>query len=102
MAILFLIAGVLFFVAAVRGGDAPKELVGILRDDFTGPNNFFAWALAIGVVAGLRYVPGLARLSTALFVLVILALVLAHSDRTGKNFITEFFKQIRATERNTQ
>lgn len=96
---MFLIAGILFFVSAVRGGTAPAELVAILRDDFTGPNNFFVWALSLGAVAGLGYVPKMKPLSNALFVLVIIALVLAHSNRTGENFITQFFKQIRATER---
>lgn len=99
MGLMFLIAGVLFFVAAVRGKEATDELIGILQDDFTGPRNFFVWALAVGAVAGLGYIPKLKPLSTALFVLVILALILSHSDKSGRNFITEFFRQIRATER---
>lgn len=99
MPLMFLIAGVLFFVAAIRGKEATSELIDTLRDDFTGPGNFFVWALAVGCVAGLGYVPKLKPLSNALFVLVILALILAHSNKSGKNFVTEFFRQIRATER---
>ena len=99
MALMFLIAGILFFVAAVRGKEATDELIGTFQDDFTGPRNFFVWALAVGAVVGLGYVPKLKPLSNALFALVLLALILAHSDKSGKNFITEFFRQIRATER---
>jgi hypothetical protein len=99
MGLMFLIAGVLFFTAAVRGPEATKELLSILQDDFTGPKNFFVWALAVGAVAGLGYIPKMRPLANALFVLVILALILAHSDKSGKNFITQFFAQIRSTER---
>lgn len=99
MALMFLIAGILFFVAAVRGKEATDELIETLKADFTGPRNFFVWSLAVGAVVGVGYIPKLKPLSNALFVLVLLALILAHSDRTGKNFITEFFAQIRASER---
>lgn len=98
---VFLIAGILFFVAAVRGDEAPSELIETIRDDFTGPKNFFVWALAVGAVVGFGYIPKMKPLSNAMFVLVIIALILAHSDKTGKNFITEFFRQIRATERTS-
>lgn len=99
MALLFLIAGILFFTAAVRGGDAPKELIGIIQDDFTGPKNFFVWALAVGAVLGLQYVPKMRPIAYALFCLVILALILSHSDKQGGNVITKFFDQIRMTEK---
>lgn len=99
MAFAFLLAGVVFFIAAYRGKEATDELLAILKDDFTGPNNFFVWCLAIGAVVSLGYVPKMRPLSNALFVLVIVAIVLAHSDKSGRNFVTDFFKQIRATER---
>jgi hypothetical protein len=102
MGLLFLIAGVLFFTAAYRGGDAPTKLTGILKSDFTGPNNFFVWALALGAVAGIGYIPKLRPLANALFVLVLLALILAHSNKNGDNFVTLFFKQIRSTEGTTK
>lgn len=98
MALMFLIAGVLFFVAAVRGKEASAELVDTLRGDFTGPGNFIVWSLAVGCVAGLGYIPKMRPLANALFVLVIVALILSHSDKSGKNFVTEFFKQLRSTE----
>jgi hypothetical protein len=98
MALMFLIAGILFFTAAFRGDAATKELLDTIKADFTGPKNFFVWALAVGFVLGLGKIPALKPLSNALFVLVILALILAHSDKTGKNFITQFFAQIRSTE----
>lgn len=98
MAFAFLLAGILFFVAAYRGKDSTDELLAILKADFTGPDNFFVWALAIGVVVALGYLPKMRPLSNALFVLVIVAIILAHSNSSGDNFVTKFFKQIRATE----
>lgn len=100
MPLMFLIAGILFFVAAIRGKDQTDMLVKTIKDDFTGPKNFFVWALAVGFVVGLGYIPKMKPLSNALFVLVIVALILSHSDKSGNNFVTLFFKQIRATERN--
>ena len=98
MAFAFLLAGVVFFVAAYRGKEATDELLAILKADFSGPNNFFVWSLAIGVVVAFGYVPKMRPLSNVLFVLILLAIILAHSDKSGKNFVTEFFRQIRATE----
>lgn len=98
MALLFLIAGILFFTAAVRGGTAPHDLLGIIQSDFTGPKNFFIWALAVGGVLGLQYIPGMRRISYALFVLIMIALVLSHADASGGNVITKFFDQIKATQ----
>lgn len=96
MALLFLIAGVLFFAAAIN--NKTDALITTIKGDFTGPKNFFIWALAIGGVLGLQYIPGMRRISYALFVLVMLSLVLSHSDTSGNNIITKFFDQIKATQ----
>lgn len=99
MGFAFLLAGILFFVAAYRGKESTDELMAIFKADFTGPDNFFVWALAIGTVVAFGYIPKMRPLSNALFVLILLAIILAHSDKSGKNFVTEFFRQIRLTER---
>jgi hypothetical protein len=98
MALLFLIAGILFFAAAYQGGTAPHDLITTIKDDFTGPGNFFIWALAVGGVLGLQYVPGMKRISYALFGLIMVALILSHSNKGGENIITKFFDQLKATQ----
>jgi hypothetical protein len=47
-----------------------------LLKDFTGPNNFLYWLLAIGSVGALGYVDALRGFSRAFMVLIILAMVL--------------------------
>lgn len=102
MPLLFLIVGVLFLVPAVRGEEETKKLLALLRSDFIGPNNFLVWALAIGTVAGLGYVPKMRPLSNALLVLIFVSMILIKRDADGVNFFTSFYNQIRSTERTTQ
>lgn len=98
MPLFLLIVGVLFLVAAIRGPEATDTLLKTLRSDFTGPNNFLVWALALGGLAGLGYVKALKPFSDSFLGLVILVLVLT-KGRDGKDFISSFISQIRATER---
>lgn len=93
MPLVLLIVGVLFLVAAIRGNDEVKTLTDTLKGDFTGPNNFLQWALAVGAVAGLQYVPRLRPLSYALMGLVFLALILSHKQG-GSNVIVKFFNTL--------
>lgn len=93
MPLMLLIVGVLFLVAAIRGNNEVTTLTGILRDDFTGPSNFFTWALAVGTVAGLQYIPRLRPLSYALLGLVFIALILSHKQG-GSNVIVKFFNTL--------
>lgn len=102
MPLLFLIVGVLFLVAAVRGKEQTDKLLRLFRSDFVGPQNFLVWALAIGSVAGLGYVPKLKPFSNAFLVLIFIVLILVKKDSTGQDFFTSFFRQVRATERTTQ
>lgn len=99
MALFILWFGVLFLVAAIRGKDEMAKLTGLLRDDFTGPNNYFVWALAIGSIAALGYISDLRKFSNLLLSLVFLVLVLTKKGANGESLIPSFFSQIRATER---
>lgn len=93
MPLVLLIVGVLFLVAAIRGNAEVTILTNTLKGDFTGPNNFLQWALAVGAVAGLQYVPRLRPLSYALMGLVFLALILSHKQG-GSNVIVKFFNTL--------
>lgn len=88
---LFLI-GAIFLTAAVRGKQ--DLLFSTLKDDFTGPNNFFYWALAIFIIAMLGNYKPLRPISNAFMVLVFLALFLSH-----RGFFNRFMEQMGATRR---
>lgn len=100
MPLLFLIVGALFLVAAVRGKEQTDELMRLIRSDFTGPGNFLVWALAIGSVAAVGYVPKAKPLSNAFVALIFVVLILVKKDADGQDFFTSFFRQVRTTERN--
>lgn len=100
MPLFFLIVGALFLIAAVRGDEQTTLLLDTMKADFTGPNNFFVWSLAIGVVVGFGYVPKMRPISNMLLALVFVALILAHSDKvTGESFFNKFLAQVRQTEK---
>lgn len=72
MPIAFLFIGVIFLVAAVRG--TQQDLFDLLKGDFTGPHNFFQFALGIFAVGAIGYVKPLRPISNAFMVLLVLVL----------------------------
>lgn len=92
MPLALFVFGVLFLVAAVRGKQ--KDLYSVLKDDFTGRNNFFFWAGSIWLIAAVGYVRELRALSNAFLVLVVLILLLSHRD-----FFEKFMEQIGSTQK---
>ena len=87
MPFVFLITGLLFIVAGVRGKSS--DLLTLLKGDFTGSNNFIYWFISILVVGAIGYIKDLQALSRAFLVLVIIVLLL-HEDKNGQGFFTEF------------
>jgi hypothetical protein len=71
-----------------------------LRADFTGPNNFFIWAIALGGLSALGYSKAVRPFSNVFLGLVFLVLIIT-KGRDGKDFISSFVSQIRSTERAT-
>jgi hypothetical protein len=74
MPFLFLIAGFVMTVSAVRG--TQDDLIKLLKDDFTGSNNFLFWIVSILLIGALGYIGPLRPLSRAFLVLVIVVLFL--------------------------
>jgi hypothetical protein len=89
MSVALLVIGVLFLTAAVRGKQ--DLLFDTLKDDFTGPNNFIIWGLAVFLVSAVGYYRPLKPLSNAFLVLVFVVLFLSH-----RGFIEKFMAQIRS------
>ena len=88
MPVALLVIGILFLTAAVRGKQ--DLLFETLRDDFTGPNNFLLWGMAIVMVTAVGYYKPLKPLSNAFLVLVFVVLLLSH-----RGLIDKFMQQIR-------
>lgn len=76
MGFIVIIIGLLLSIAAARGKH--RELGELVKGDFTGPNNFFAWVVAILVIGGLGYIKSLKPLTDAFLVLLILVLFLSN------------------------
>lgn len=91
MPLVLLIIGAVFLVAAVRGKEQTDQLFALLKDDFTGPNNFIYWGLSIIAVTSVGYYKPLKPLSHAFLVLIFIVLVLAH-----RGLVQEFMDQIRS------
>lgn len=49
-----------------------------IKSDFTGPNNFLYWIVAVGVVGSIGYVESLRNVSRAFLALVIISMILAN------------------------
>lgn len=95
LALIFI--GVLFLVAAVRGDKCNGQqcstvLFTTIKDDFTGPNNFIYWGLALFIIGAAGYYKPLKPLSNAFLGLVILVLFISN-----KGFFEKFMEQIKST-----
>lgn len=94
MPFLFLVIGILFLTAAVRGKDQTDKLIGLIKSDFTGPNNFFVWMLAIGGLAGIGVIPKMKPFSNALLGLIFAVLIIGKKGKDGKDFFSSFISQV--------
>lgn len=98
MPLFLFIVGLIFLVATVRGPEKTKQLMALIRSDFTGPGNFLIWAIVLGGIAGLGYSSKLKPFSNGFLGLVFIVLLLS-KGRDGKDFLSSFIEQIRSTER---
>jgi len=85
-----LVIGIVLITSGVRG--TQDELFSLLKSDFTGPNNFMVWLAALGAVGATGYIPGLAPVSRAMLVLILVVLVL-----TNRGFFSQFTNAVLET-----
>lgn len=88
MVLFFFLVGLMLVISGIRGTN--KDLVEVLRDDFTGPNNFVFWVLAMAILAALGSVKSIRPVTQGFLVLVIIVIFLRND-----NLITKFVTQIR-------
>ena len=93
MPVFLLIIAVIFLVAAIRGNQ--NDLINLLRDDFSGQNNFILWVLAIVVIVGLGSFKAIKPLSDAFLGLVILVIIVANYKKGG-DIMSKFINQVKA------
>ena len=78
MPFALILIGIVMIVAGVE--DTQDDLYTLLKGDFFGPNNFFFWMMAIGVIVAVGKVPNMEPLSDAFLVLVLIMIVIHNKD----------------------
>jgi hypothetical protein len=91
MPLAFIVIGVVLLTAGVRGKQ--DELFALLRDDFTGQQNFLIWLAALGAVGAVGYIPGVAPVSRAMLVLILIVLILSN-----RGFFSQFRNAVLSTQ----
>lgn len=101
MPFALIIVGIFLLVSAARS--TQDDLFTLIRGDFTGPNNFFYWAISIMFIGAIGYVPKLRPLSTAFLVLVVIVLVLTkgNPNAPGGGFFQQFTSQLGLTQQSS-
>lgn len=91
--------GVVLLVASIRNtqGPGPGTLFTLVAGDFTGPNNFVYWFLAMMVIGMIGYVPKLKSFSIAMLSLVLVVLFL----KKGTGFFSQFQSALSQTQTAT-
>lgn len=98
MPFALLIIGIALLVSAVRGTQG--DLFNLVKGDFTGPNNFIYWTIAILFIGSVGYIPKLKPLSVGFLTLVVLVLVLKRGDPNSGSggFFAEFTNALKTTQ----
>lgn len=92
MPFFLLMIAVIFLVAAIKGNQ--KDLLDLLKDDFSGSNNFILWVLAIIVIVALGSFKAIRPVSDAFLGLVILVIIVANYQKGGDIF-SSFLTQLK-------
>lgn len=92
MPFFLLFVGVIFLVAAIRGNQ--DDLLDLLKDDFSGKDNFILWVMAIVIIVALGNVKVIKPISDAFLGLVILVIIVANYKKGG-NLFDSFLQQVR-------
>lgn len=85
MPFALIIVGIVLLVAAVRdtiGGD--RGLFTLLKNDFTGQNNFSYWLVSILIIGAVGYIPTLRPISRMFLALVIVVLFISQGGFFSK------------------
>ena len=91
MPIFLLLIGIIFLVASIRGNQ--NELIDLLREDFSGKNNFILWVLALVIIVAFGNFKQLRPISDGFLGLVILVIIISNYKKG--NLFNSFLRQIK-------
>ena len=91
MPFIFLFVGIVLIITGLRG--TIGQLGALLKNDFTGKNNFGIWVFAFLVIGAVGYVPSLKKLSDSFLLLVIIVIFIVN-DKNGHGFFTNLSQTI--------
>lgn len=90
MPYVILIIGLFMTVVGYRGKQA--ELQALIKDDFTGPDNFLRWLVAIAIVGGLGYVRPIRPIANSFLALLIIVMFLSNGGFFNR--LNEVYKRV--------
>lgn len=98
MPFVFLTIGVVLLASSVR--NTQDQLFGLVKGDFTGPQNFIFWFLAIMIIGSIGYIPKAKPIATAFVTLVVIVLVLSRGNPSsaGGGFFQQFVSQVQPSQ----
>jgi hypothetical protein len=76
-----LLVGLVLLISGVK--NTQDTLFTTVKGDFSGPDNFIYWFVAIMIIGAIGYVPKLKPISTGFLALVIVVLFLKKGNATG-------------------
>lgn len=99
MPFVLLVAGAVLLASAIQNTQS-TILFPTLKSEFTGPNNFIFWFIAILLIGSIGYIPKAKPISTAFLTLVVLVLVLTKGNPSdaGGGFFSQFVSQIQPAQ----
>jgi len=95
MPFFLLIIGLIVIVAGIRSAQSGTDLIGLVKSDFSGSNNFFLWVLAIILVVAVGQVKAIRPISDAFLGLLILVIIIANYKHGG-DLLNSFVSQVKA------
>jgi len=93
MSIFLLFIGFIVLISAYKGTQA--TLFELLKEDFTGSNNFFFWVAAIMLIIALGNIKPIKLITDAFLVLTCIGIIFAQY-RNGTDLLQSFLDQLKA------
>jgi hypothetical protein len=79
MPLVLIFVGVIMMVLAWR--DTYSDFVTLVSKDFSGPNNFFSWILALFILSLVGYIPKAKPIAIGLMSLVIIVIIAKRGEQ---------------------
>lgn len=95
MPFVFLVVGIGLLVTAIRGTQGTAY--GLLENEFSGPNSFLKWALALMILGAAGYIKAIQPITRGLMVLVLLVIVLKNKGGLFASFNSQVANPVPAS-----